>query len=113
MEFDNFKPDITNTWPLIDEIQNETNETIYQLGKLIIKDGILKEIKRLLYFPLYDKEHSKYLKNCEGIGHIALQAITSAIDSISAFQNGGGNVGDRFTRFISAYFPDNYKGKKV
>jgi hypothetical protein len=93
----------TNTWPDYVELSKEPNNVIADFIK-VIYDGVFTEINRLMT--------SKEYPNCNGIGHVVLISICSAIDSISAYAYGGGKVGKRFTGFISKYFPNNYLGKE-
>jgi len=94
----------TNTWPNYDDIAKESNFVIAEFVKQIYIFGVFVEINRLLT--------SKEYPNCGGIGHVVLISICSAIDSLSAYAFGGGNVGGRFTGFISKYFPNKYSGKE-
>ena len=104
IEFDHIQYHLTGTWPSYDELRKDSNSAISNFMKKIYIDGVLTEINRLLT--------SKEYPNCNGIGHIALIAICSAIDSVSAFANGGGKVGARFTSFIARFFPKKYYGKE-
>jgi hypothetical protein len=94
----------TNTWPAYDEIEIEPNVFLADFISIIYRDGVFKEIGRLL--------ESKEYPRCGGIGHIVLMSICSAIDSLSAYAYGGGRVGTRFTGFLSKYFPSRYSGSE-
>ncbi|MHA2061782.1 MAG: hypothetical protein ACW963_05785, partial [Candidatus Sifarchaeia archaeon] len=94
----------TDTWPTADDLEKQTNDVIADFISKIYRKGVFCEINKLMTCDQY--------KNCAGIGHIVLIAITCAIDSLSAFASGGGRVGDRFTGFIAKYFPNKYSGKE-
>ena len=94
----------TNTWPSYEELVKESNVVIANFLKIIYVDGVFVEINKLMT--------SKEYPNCVDIGHVVLISICSAIDSLSAYAFGGGNVGNRFTSFIAKYFPTKYSGKE-
>lgn len=94
----------TNTWPSYKELSTEPNIVIADFIEKIYIQGVFKEINRLMT--------SKEYPNCSGIGHIVLISICSTIDSLSAYASGGGKVGNRFTGFITKYFPSKYYGKE-
>jgi len=94
----------TNTWPSYEELVKESNGVLANFLKIIYADGVFVEINKLMT--------SKEYPNCSGIGHVVLISICSAIDSLSAYVFGGGNVGSRFTGFIKEYFPSKYSGKE-
>lgn len=93
---------LTGTWPSYSELLVEPNSVIADFIKKIYMSGVFIEIRKIM---------TEY-QNCEGVGHIVLISICSAIDSLSAYVYGGGKNKTRFTSFISAYFPTNYKGKE-
>jgi len=104
MDINSVKYHITTTWPSYEEAEKATNFEIAEFLSKIFRDGVLAEISRTMNLKEYP--------NCGSIGHIVLIAICSAIDSISAYNSGGGGVGTRYTGFITKYFPSNYIGKE-
>lgn len=104
IDLNNIEYHLTNTWPSFNDISKEHNVIIADFMKKIYSEGIFLEINRLLT--------NKEYPNCGGIGHVVLISICSAIDSLSTYANGGGDVGQRFTSFISKYFPSKYSGKE-
>jgi hypothetical protein len=93
---------LTETWPSYTVLSSVPNSAIVDFMKKIYTDGVFIEIGTIM------TKHP----GCKGVGHIVLISICSAIDSLSAYAFGGGGNKSRFTNFISAYFPANYKGKE-
>jgi hypothetical protein len=104
----------TFTWPTHDELTVEKNNTIADFLKKIYEDGIFGEIEKLITCGQFKKQINNRDFCCVGVGHIVLMAVCSAIDSLGAYAEGTGikNVGLRFKKFISTYFPAIYKNKE-
>jgi len=100
----------TFTWPTYENLARENRKVIGDFLKLIYEDGIFSEIEKLITCDEFKESINNYVVCCKDIGHIVLMAICSAIDTLGAYSEGTGkrNVGNRFKKFISIYFPDIY-----
>jgi hypothetical protein len=99
LKSEGFIPWQPSTWPTPPVSYNaEFAET---LG-IIISETMLNEIGNVI------SDAHKVNGGLEHRGHVVVLAILCAVDSIAAYAFNGG-VGERYTKFISTFFPSDYQ----